>query len=211
LRMPIRMAQLQLLNVHKEKDGLDLVRKIQKDGDSLMWPTEMIQIINCASAVKNLTGDFAEVGVYQGRSAKLLSEVSGDRTLHLFDTFEGLPKPSARDAETLRINMYAANLNTVKRYLSDYRRLIFYPGTFPETAEAIKDKSFAFVHFDVDLYQSTLECLRFFYSRMAKGGIILSHDYSTLAGVKRAFDEFLADKNESVIELSTSQCILVKE
>ena len=35
----------------------------------------------------------AEVGVYQGVSAKLICEAKGDKELHLFDTFEGLPDP----------------------------------------------------------------------------------------------------------------------
>ena len=82
---------------------------------------------------------------------------------------------------------------------------------FPYTTDLVQDKKFALVHFDVDLYEGTLECLKFFYSRMSTGGIILAHDYSTLIGVKKAFDVFLADKNESAIELSTSQCLLVKE
>lgn len=211
MRIPIRSAQLQLLKVHKDKGVINLVQTIHKDGSSLMWPTEMVQIYNCVSSVKQSAGDFAEVGVYSGRSAKLVCEVKGNRTLHLFDTFEGLPKPTSADSSSMHEKMYAAGLDSVKTYLSDYKNVIFHPGMFLETAEAVKNKSFAFVHLDVDLYHSTMECLKFFYPRMVGGGIILSHDYSNLAGVKKAFDEFFADKIESVIELSTSQCLIVKE
>ena len=65
---------------------------------------------------------------------------------------------------------------------------------------------------DGDIYESTLEGLRFFYPRMNKGGIILSHDYCSLGfpGVKRAFDEFMSDKPEPVIELWDSQALVVK-
>src|SRR2546430_11261444 len=51
-------------------------------------------------------------------------------------------------------------------------------------------------HIDVDLYTSTLACLEFFYPRLVPGGILLSHDYSLLTGVKAAFTEFLAGKPE---------------
>ena len=60
------------------------------------------------------------------------------------------------------------------------------------------------------LYEGTLDCLRFFYPRMVAGGVIISHDYSILTGVKRAFDEFFADKPEGVVELPTTQCMVVK-
>jgi hypothetical protein len=45
---------------------------------------------------------------------------------------------------------------------------------------------------------------------MEKGGMLISHDYSTVPGVKKAFDEYFADKPETVIELPTSQCLFIK-
>jgi hypothetical protein len=66
------------------------------------------------------------------------------------------------------------------------------------------------VHFDVDLYESTKACLEFFYPRMIVGGVMLSHDYSLLAGVRKAVDEFLQDKPEKPIELPSTQCMIVK-
>lgn len=210
MRWPIRSAQLQLLRIHKAGDVINLVQAIQKDGGSLMWPTEMIQVYNCVSAVRKLNGDFAEVGVFLGRSAKVICEAKGDGFFYLFESFEGLPKPESVDSGSMHEKMYTTSLNLVKQYLAGYKNVIFYPGNFPETAEPVKSKLFAFVHLDVDLHQGTLDCLRFFYNRMVRGGIILSHDYSSLVGVKKAFDEFFIDKPESVIELSTSQCMIVR-
>lgn len=63
------------------------------------------------------------------------------------------------------------------------------------------------------MYKSTLDSLAFFYGRMTKGGIILSHDYSSKScpGVKKAFDEFFRKKKEPIFELSaTSQCFVMK-
>jgi hypothetical protein len=39
---------------------------------------------------------------------------------------------------------------------------------------------------------------------------MLSHDYSMLAGVRKAVDEFLDGKLERPIELSSNQCMIVK-
>lgn len=211
MKLPIKNAQLQLLKIHKDKNIINLILTIQKDRGLSMWPTDMVQIYHCASSAKKITGDFAEVGVYQGKSAKLICEAKGDKLLHLFDTFSGLPKLESVDGDLLHEGQFAVNLNSVKTYLGSYKNVTFYPGLFPKTAEPIKNKSFAFVHLDADLYRSTLECLKFFYPRMTKRGIILSHDYSiSVPGVKKAFDDFFADKTESVIGLSTSQCLVIK-
>jgi O-methyltransferase len=45
----------------------------------------------CASEIaeKSLVGAVAEVGVYRGEFASYLDAVFADRTLYLFDTFEG--------------------------------------------------------------------------------------------------------------------------
>jgi hypothetical protein len=47
---------------------------------------------------------------------------------------------------------------------------------------------------------------------MVKGGIIISHDYNQIAagGVKKAFTEFFAGKNEPIIALWDTQCAVVK-
>jgi len=62
----------------------------------------------------------------------------------------------------------------------------------------------------VGLYKSTLDCLEYFYPKMQPGGIMLSHDYSILEGVRQAFTEFLSGKPEYLIELPTTQCMVIK-
>lgn len=189
---------------------MSLIKTIVKDKTCLMWPTEMIQVFNCAAMTKRLPGDFAEVGISKGGSAKLICEAKGHKQFSLFDTFTGLPQPSQLDNNALSKRLYAADLSLVKKYLDGYENVTFYAGMFPNTAEPIQDKKFAFVHIDVDIYHSTMEALKFFYPRMVKHGIILSHDYTTLIGVKKAFDEYFSNKDDIIIELSTSQCMVVK-
>ena len=63
---------------------------------------------------------------------------------------------------------------------------------------------------DVDLYSSTLDSLKYFYSRLNTGGAIISHDYISAKGVRDAFDEFFSDKPEAIFEISGSQCLVVK-
>jgi len=209
LRFVFRFPQIRLLKFRKDKSLVDRILKIQKERGFKMWPDEMIFLYYCAKAALKAEGDFAEVGVSTAGSSRLLAEEKGNKTLYLFDTFEGLPKPEAMDGN-FKEKQFAASLESVKKYLKDCNNVFFYKGLFPLSAGPIKDKKFALVHLDVDLYKSTLEALQFFYPRVVKGGIIVSHDYSTLQGVKSAFDEFFSDKREPIIELSTSQCLIVK-
>jgi hypothetical protein len=109
-----------------------------------------------------------------------------------------------------RPHQYACSLESVRSYLAAYPGVSYYKGCFPDTAGPVAELRFSFVHFDVDLYEGTRACLEFFYPRMIPGGIMLSHDYSILRGVRQAFQEFMADKPEGLIDLPTTQCMCVK-
>ncbi len=176
---------------------------------TLLDPWEACNIMSALQAVRRIPGNLAEVGVAYGGSARIIAEHSGGRTLHLFDTFSGLPTPGVRDSGKFRAGDFASDVNTVRDRLKGFP-VSFHVGVFPETAAPIADERFSFVHMDVDLYQSTLDALSFFYPRMSPGGIILSHDYGSSVGVTNAFAEFFASRPDPVIELIGYQCIAVK-
>lgn len=202
--------ELALLGGHKEASVVSMLKSARKGRESLLSGNEAFTVFSIARAQAALDGEMAEVGVYQGCSAKIISQANGGTPLHLFDTFAGLPLPLGAEKELLHEGLYAASLSSVQAFLTDHNNVSFYPGLFPNTAEPCADTRFSFVHLDVDLKSSTLSCLDFFYPRMVQGGVILSHDYSYLDGVRSAFDDFLATRPEQVIELPTSQVMLIK-
>jgi O-methyltransferase len=185
------------------------VRRVKSERRLLLKYHEACQLISNVEATKRVPGALAEVGVAYGGSAKLISEYADGRILHLFDTFEGLPQPGRDDSPRFSLGDFRCSLEGVRAYVSG-SSVVFHQGVFPETGAVVSDECFAFVHLDVDLYESTLECLRFFYPRMSRGGIIMSHDYLISNGVNKAFREFFVDKPEPVIELTGHQCMLVK-
>jgi hypothetical protein len=189
---------------------IDLIGKIKQETGMLMDDNEAYQIFMAVKRTNKIKGEIAEVGVYKGGSARLICEAKGDRPLHLFDTFEGLPKVDKVDSPWFYKGKYAACLNDVKSCLKEYKNVYFYKGMFPATAGLLEDKQFSFVHLDVDTHQSTLDCLKFFYPRMDQGSVLISHDYFSAAGVRKAFDEFFGEKREPIIELPGSQCLIVK-
>ena len=209
MRFSIKFSLFRLLTFRKNKELVQLIKRIQSESGFMMWPDEMSMLYTTAFALKNKKGDFAEVGVSTGGSAKLISEAKGGKNFHLFDTFEGLPEPGEQDKHLHR-GQYTCSLPAVKEYLKSYTAIHYYPGLFPQTSKPVENKTFSFVHLDVDLYQSTLDAIRFFYPRLETGGMLISHDYSTVPGVRKAFDEFFIETPEVVVELPTSQCLVVK-
>ena len=206
--------QFSLLSFYNDKKIIDLIKIVKKEVDFAFFPIEAYHVYSIAKSQSKLDGDMAEVGVYQGGSAKLIAEVKNEKELYLFDTFEGLPKVSEKDTHFgtsyWKTGEFSnTSLENVENYLSNYKNIYCYKGKFPETSEAIKTKKFSFVHLDVDLFQSTIDCLEFFYPRMINGGIILTHDYHT-DGVKQAFNEFCKDKKIPQIQLLGSQCAITK-
>lgn len=202
-------AELLSLGGHKDPAVLDLIRRTRQERESLLSGTEAFLVHSLARAQRLLPGAMAEVGVYQGCSAKLISLASEGRPLHLFDTFAGLPEPDAAESRHLKPRQYHSSLASVRAFLAGERNVFFHPGCFPATAAGLEEERFSFVHLDVDLKSSTRACLEFFHPRMVPGGIIMTHDYSFLDGVREAFAEFLEARGGHVIELPTSQALLV--
>lgn len=202
--------QMFLLARHKDEASVRLLRQIRKQRGSLLTAYETYTVYSFARAYSGLPGAMAEVGVFQGSSARMICEAKGDKEFHLFDTFEGLPESSTADKSVHRVGQYLVTLESVQAFLEGFPNVHFHKGLFPDSAADVPDQKYAFVHLDVDLYESTLAGLKYFYPKMITGGVILSHDYSILAGVKQAFTEFLADKPEKPIELPSTQCLIVK-
>jgi len=159
----------------------------------------------------NIPGAFAELGVYKGETAEMLNEMDDSRKLYLFDTFTGFDKndlqsESKPDAKYNEENFSDTSLEAVKKIFADKANVLFYPGFFPQTADGLKEENFALVHLDADLYQPTITGLRYFYTRLNPGGVIIIHDYNhNWNGVTKAVDEFVLTIPESLVELSDWQ------
>ena len=195
----------------ERREFAKILKKIRSETELLLEDIEAYHIYMAVKRTQKVPGDIAEVGVYKGGSAKIICLVKGDKPLHLFDTFEGLPKVEDIDIVwPFYEGKFAASYDSVKEYLNGNSNVFFYKGIFPGTSGPVKDTSFSMVNLDVDTYESTKLCLEFFYPRMTPGGVLLSHDYVTAPGVKKAFDDFFGDKREPVLETAGSQCLVVK-
>jgi predicted O-methyltransferase YrrM len=83
----------------------------------------------------------------------------------------------------------------------------------PETFKEVKDSMFSFVHIDVDLYKTSMDCLDFFYKRMISGGLFVFDEYGFPgyeSAEKKAVDEFFVGKPEVPLALTSGQCLVIK-
>lgn len=208
----LRNGVILYYNEPKRAKAFDRIRSIKNKIETVLSYSEAYQLSTLVQAVSKIPGNMAEVGTFMGGSAKIILEVEREKTLHIFDTFEGLPERSDVDNKHFTLGEYKGTLNTVKTNLRKYTNVRFHRGIFPSTAKGVQNIKFSFVHLDVDLFEGTINSLEFFYPRMNKGGIILSHDYISAKGVQKAFDKFFNSKPEVVVEMSGSgsQCMIVK-
>ena len=171
-----------------------------------------------ARQVKNVQGDMAECGCYEGATAWFMANEYPDVPLHLFDSFAGLSEPSKFDlaSSDSHFQWKSGDLRTpesrVSETLKEFKRIEIYKGWIPERFPEVADRKFRLVHIDVDLYQPTRDSLEFFYPRMAPGGVLVFDDYGVTScpGAYKAVNEYMNDKPEYVLHLPTAQGIIIK-
>jgi O-methyltransferase len=153
-----------------------------------------------------ISGDIAELGVYKGESSQLLHLMAPDRTLHLFDTFEGFTgtdlQPETGVASTYSTKNFAdTSINKVLKKIGGIPENIkVHAGYFPQSASDVGDVTFALVSLDADLYNPTKAGLEYFYPRLSPGGVIFIHDYNhKWEGLMKAVDEFVLNIPEQPV------------
>ena len=153
----------------------------------------------------DVQGDIAEAGVFQGFFTVKMHELLPERKMFLYDTFEGFNEKMIEGEEKPNdiknrnwwadINVVSKNkdlIASIKEKLIRPEQVTFRKGYFPETAEEDKSRRFCLVSLDMDLYQPTLDGLKFFYPRLNPGGYIFIHD-GKFEGVQKAIKEFVRD------------------
>lgn len=169
------------------------------------WPIDFVRnqtFTLCAEQIasRRVAGAIAELGVFRGDQAHLISRLFPDRPFHLFDTFEGfaeadLGAEASSGFSAAGLGDFAnTSLDLVMGKLHQPGRVIVHRGFFPETAAGVQDR-FAFVSLDVDLHDPTAAGLRFFYELLNPGGFIFVHDYNNgrYNGVRKAVEDFVAE------------------
>lgn len=157
----------------------------------------------------SVPGDVVECGAALGGSAALMGLTlkrlgATDRTLWVFDTFEGLPAPTPDDPDQSIAALYTGTfVGTIAEVTASFRKLEILPqarlikGLFEETLRSTDIGPIAVLHIDGDWYASVKTCLERLYDKVVDGGVIQFDDYGYWKGARKAVDEFLASRSIS--------------
>jgi O-methyltransferase len=151
---------------------------------------------------EGVEGDFVECGVYRGGSAAILGHALRDltlpRQLWLFDSFQGLPRPTEADRPSAPAleKSFVGDERVVIRLLakvgSPLDRVQIIPGWFHETFPMAPVRRVALLHIDAGRYEYIRLCLERFFDALEPGAIVVLDDYDGWPGCKAALDDFAA-------------------
>jgi O-methyltransferase len=171
--------------------------------------SEAFYILNYLHESLRKNGDICEFGIANGTTSSLIANEirNTDKALWLFDSFQGLSKPTKKD----RLIKDIFNLGSMDKYegtmsykqeevLSRLAAISFprkrtkiIPGFIEDTIkQSVLPKKVAFAYVDFDLYEPILVALQYLDTTMVKGGYIVVDDYGTFSEVaKISVDEFV--------------------
>ena len=172
--------------------------------------------------VSDIDGDIVECGVGKARDflmlACLMKQKGENRVLWGFDSFEGFPEPTQEDkssrnpkkGEWKKMEQEMVYKILAGAYIDEnfiHSSIKIVKGFFDESLPTSEVQNIAFLHLDVDLYESYKTCLQEFFPRVVKGGVILFDEYGDTVkfpGAKKAIDEYF--KNTPYIILKENIC-----
>ncbi len=179
-------------------------------------PSEAYIVVGALHRALPAEGDVCEFGVAQGEFSALLAEEirNTGKTLHLFDSFQGLPPPSPEDQlkdDVLGLGNMAAYTGQMSNPESLVRARLE-EGKIPEDRFRVHKGFFndlleqklnfpakvCFAYVDFDFYEPIKQVLNYLDSVSGKGATFVVDDYDFFStGAKTAVDEFLAEKNSA--------------
>jgi hypothetical protein len=192
-------------------DSLKTVKTIQTvRGYTALLPIRLAALYKLCREIdkRSVPGDVVECGVYNGGSAALMASICTtsplNRSVWLFDSFEGLPEPTEMDGDKARSCEWwcHGDLSKVRVVFQKLRipesRIHIVKGWFQDTFPSVRTGDIALLHIDADWYESVKLCFERFYDSVHPGGFIVIDDYGHWEGCKRATDEFLRNRSLDV-------------
>src|SRR3954452_7335914 len=224
-------APIAALPRHVDEQAADTIRVVRPR--TMTGHAKLFALIVATRYVVDhgIPGDVVECGVWRGGSMQavartLLERRQTDRRLHLYDTFDGMPPARREDirqdgqaaVHLLQVVPRSGRLWAVAR-LDDVRegmtatgypldRVHFHPGLVEDTIPDEAPEEIALLRLDTDWYASTRHELDHLYDRVPSGGVVFFDDYGYWDGARRAVDEFLQERGERLLLVSTaSGCV----
>jgi hypothetical protein len=182
-----------------------------RHGQTMIGIERLRNVRACVEAVieDDVPGDLIEAGVWRGGASILMKgvlEAFGDDHRHVWlaDSFQGLPEPDVarypadRDPawshamEALAVSAEEVRENFRRYGLLD-ERVHLVEGWFRETLTRLRDREWALIRLDGDMYESTMDGLVNLYEGLSPGGFLLIDDFA-LPPCREAVEDFRRER-----------------
>ena len=194
------------------KDKENIVNRIKNALSKIDSATSIDVHLELGKRILNLPkndGSIVECGCYQGASTvslSIFSKIVG-KNLIIYDSFEGLPPdednvgkrnyPFLNLTGTYKEGMYKSSLANVKnnlKFYGEYDLCELRKGYFNKSLIQHKEK-IDFLFLDVDLVQSTIDCIKYLWKFVNDGSYVYTDDACDMDIVKFWFDKEWWNKN----------------
>ena len=200
---------------------------------TLTSPARLVANMDATAYVvrRGIPGALVECGVWRGGSVLAMISVLqrlgvNDREIYLYDTFEGMTRPSELDKSSFEPERSALttwtrderqgrrpwdwafrseifNLDHVRDLLHSTGYppdlLQFVVGPVEETLPSRVPDDVALLRLDTDWYESTRHELLHLYPRLSEGGVLMIDDYGHWEGARRAVDEYFSSEAQPLL------------
>lgn len=205
-----------------DSDVAELIRSVRAERLTYCGAPKMENLARAAQDVisRGVKGDFLEAGVALGGSAIVLGRIKeADRDLNLYDVFEMIPAPGARDGDDAHCRFreiesggskglgpdlyygYTKDLiRVVRENLTRFgvpperSRIHLKPGLFEQSLDVCRPVALA--HIDCDWYDSVKVCVNRILPYLSVGGVIAFDDYSSFSSCRTLVDELLDSRSD---------------
>ncbi len=208
-----------------DQQAIDIFRRVEPY--TMIGFERVVSLITAVRYVERnaIPGAFVECGVWQGgasaTSALTLESLgAGPRGIYLFDTFEGMSKPTDEDKtfaddgamdefQKTRTGEESSDWCSASQgeVEDNLRRLGLDPAAFHFVKGMVEDTlpehappgDIALLRLDTDWYKSTRHELIHLFPKLATGGVMIIDDYGDWQGARQAVDEYLADHGHRML------------
>lgn len=210
-------------SIEREGEFLEIYKRVKKFSTHSIQRLYALYKAMLYITENNVPGDIVECGVWKGGSSMLCARTlksmnETKRKLFLYDTFEGMPEPAAKDITFFNLNAIDkwkksvrkdknkwnyASLNEVKKnmYSTEYPRenIVFVKGKVEETLPENNPGQIALLHLDTDWFESTYHELMNLCPLLSNLGVIVIDDYGTWLGQREAVDKYIKENKLKIL------------
>jgi O-methyltransferase len=183
------------------------------------WHWNLQTVLWAAKQVRDLPGDFVELGVYKGHTTRFLARYLDFQTWPkrwwLYDTFDGVPEDQIDEGrDYLKGQVYGASFSfsEVRDRFAPFANIQVIQGRVPEILAEAGPEGISLLHIDLNNTAAEIGALDALYDRLCPGGIIVFDDFgwSTSAAQAKAENAWFAERGLSIFQLPTGQGLFVK-